>query len=448
MKPLFLVAILFCAGSVPAREGKDFVVRSQTGEFIVHGPRTFPNSILFPQSVGGGTGPVFLFKPTRDKESPDEVTIPLDPSLVAVACERVKQALLSTFGLGDDWSSPIHVFIEPGRQQGQVSLDTIRTGRGWLFRLALPAEMKELDLDRLILHAALLERSNRNPQAMANNVPKWLTEGLIRCLRASAPDGLSIQRIASFRIRPSPEIAFRELFLKRAPLSFEEMCWPEGLEPSKSPMFTASAELFVYELLRVRDGRACLAGMILKSPNYLNWQLAFLEAFQTHFRSLVEVEKWWSLSWVHLLGVDPSQRWASPEGWEKFEASLRTTVELRADRSSPPLRKSLTLQTAIRELPIGVQQSGLESTLFQLRVIQLHVPPRVAAIAREYQQILGDYLAEAARAGQTTFDKRQTPVNLNVLKQTVIGKLDLLDRKKAKLKAELQPLLESEALAR
>jgi hypothetical protein len=464
VKPFLLSSLAFLLasqGSVPAQEGKEAVIRSESGQFIIHAAAPTAHRLLLPQLMTTSRGEVFLLSRLRGARNPEEQPIHLDPSSVAFACERVKQSLLATLDLRDDWSGQIHLFLDSAVPGGQVLLDTIATDRGWLFRLALPREMRELDLDRMILHAVLLERSNRNPAAMANNIPKWLTEGLIRCMRAAAPDGLSVQSqtplefrrgaagplTTSIPFRPAADVEARSLLHGRQPLSFEEMCWPDSLDTEKAALFAVSAELFVHELLKARDGRECVAGMLLKSTAYLNWQFAFLDAFQGHFRTLVEVEKWWSLAWTRLLGVDASQLWVSREAWEKLEFCLRATIETRAGAQGIPSRKMMTLQAVIRELPLAAERAAMETALFQLSLVERRVPPRLAALDKEYQQVIQVYLADTTPGDRSVLERHPAPFSLNVSKQTAEGKLDLLDRKRAKLKAEMRSPGESASLS-
>jgi hypothetical protein len=368
--------------------------------------------------------------------------------MVAMACDRVKRALLSTLGLRDDWTSEIHVFIDPNLQAGQISLTTVPVGRGSAFRLGIPPEMKELDLDRVVLHAVLLEKSNHGAGVAANNIPNWLTEGLVRCLRARDASFLSVQRINFLDVRPSQALALRKQFTSRQPLSFDELCWPESLDAEKRTRFTPSTELFVYELLNLPDGAICLGRMIKDSPNYLNWQFAFQNSFRQYFRRPVDVEKWWAVTWVRMLGTDPSEMWTYGDVWDKFDTSLRTTLTIQTNLTSRPVRKVISLQETIRDLPLAKQDNPLEMMLLRLHEVRSHVPRPVDALALQYQQVITNYLAKSARAGSSTWEKNQAPVNLNVLKQTICADLDQLDRKKARLKTDLRPIGENASLSR
>src|SRR5260221_309389 len=81
----------------------------------------------------------------------------------------------------------------------------------------------------------------------------------------------------------------------RPPLSFEGLSWPSDahLSGEAGDVYRASAQLFVHELLRFQDGRACLRTMLDGLPQHYNWQFAFLQGFKSHFQRLQDAEKWW-----------------------------------------------------------------------------------------------------------------------------------------------------------
>ncbi len=454
LKPTHLLAaaalLLLGGGGARAQSRNDFVIRSDSGQFIAH---EFKPGGLQTRPAGGrgalvAGGKYFLLPPGAGNPTRGESALRLSAPLVAVACERVKRALLTTLALPDDWAGEIHVFLDPNLQAEQVGLNSIRIGRTWAFRLGLPLEMKETDLDRVILHAILLEKSNRNASAVANNIPNWLTEGLVRCLQARDSSFLSVQRLSFLEVRPSQAAAIKSKFTNQQPLTFDEMCWPENLDAGKKARFAPSAELFVYELLALKDGPASLGKMIRESARYLNWQFAFQNSFQSDFLRPVDVEKWWAVTWVRLLGEDASRVWGYTDIWDQLESSLRTTLVIQTNREARPARKTVTLQEAIRALPQASQTEPLGRAILQLREVRRHVPQLVGTLVFQYEQVLSNYLDKSARAGDSSWQKNQAPVNLTVLKHDTCSDLDTLDRNRVRLRINFRPATEKASLRR
>jgi hypothetical protein len=440
-----VVASLASGLGAAAQQNGDIVTRSQSGQFYVHAmagaaPRRPASS---GSTVATPYGQLHVLPSTRPLRNLDAAELGLDSPLVILACERVKQALLKTLGLPDDWKSEIHIFLNPGIQGEQTPVNALPTIHGWLYRVSLPPRMKEMNLDRLIVHLILIERANRNGGPMVNNVPKWLSEGLARCLRDADPESLSIERISMAESRFPLEVTLRPQFARTQPLSFDELSWPENLDSEKYAVFYPSSQLFVHELLNLPDGHACLAKMIQASPNYLNWQFAFLNAFQSQFHRLLDVEKWWSVTWVHLLGQNPHFAWSDAAAWSKFEASILVTMAVQTNSARLPARRAIRLQEAIRRLKVADQEAALEMSLMQLRLVQTHATKRIADLVVEYQKIISEYLGKVGRAGQNSVPPNRAPINLNVLRESTCGKLDMLDQKRVKTRGVFN--LESES---
>jgi len=136
----FLVAFSLLAAS-PAEPVR--TVRSSTSQFIVRGP---------PLSGVGNDG------------SPAVSTlIELDPTILAISCERIKQALLRELTLPDLWRGRIYIEINS-------LLSTNRTPRiiakafvdGWHYQMEVPRRIEKPKLVRGLIQALLMEIANRN----------------------------------------------------------------------------------------------------------------------------------------------------------------------------------------------------------------------------------------------------------------------------------------------
>src|SRR4029434_9492657 len=89
---------------------------------------------------------------------------------------------------------------------------------------------------------------------------------------------------------PDSLASVRESLRQHEPLSLDDLSVPdkdwERLTGENALHFRACAHLFVHELLRLRDGRACLRQMLERLPENLNWQTTFLQSFGQHFSRL------------------------------------------------------------------------------------------------------------------------------------------------------------------
>ncbi|HMZ09530.1 MAG TPA: recombination protein O N-terminal domain-containing protein, partial [Plasticicumulans sp.] len=82
----------------------------------------------------------------------------------------------------------------------------------------------------------------------------------------------------------------------RPPMSFAELSQPgAGIEGGEAQeTYRLSAELFLYQLQQLTNGRRCLQAMLANLTRAMNWQTAFLAGFEPHFGRLLDVEKWWT----------------------------------------------------------------------------------------------------------------------------------------------------------
>ena len=89
------------------------------------------------------------------------------------------------------------------------------------------------------------------------------------------------------------------------------MSWPDEAQLSGADggVYRASAQLFVNELLELKDGPAHLRAMLATLPEFYNWQTAFQSAFREDFPRPLDVEKWWALQVVNFVARDPGPAW-------------------------------------------------------------------------------------------------------------------------------------------
>ena len=132
----------------------------------------------------------------------------------------------------------------------------------------------------------LLELANRDARAHSTEIPAWLTDGLSQELLAAAgqeiilssPDkmvnGLPVSRTITTTRGLDSLAGARRVLRDHAVLAFEQLSWPTDaqLAGDDSGAYRASAQLFVNELLALKNGPAHLRAMLETLPKFYNWQ--------------------------------------------------------------------------------------------------------------------------------------------------------------------------------
>jgi hypothetical protein len=334
----------------------------------------------------------------------------LEPAYAGVSCERIKQALSQEVGLGASWQGRIYVEIRPGGTAGQrITITSERFRNSWQYRVELPESVERDRYTRAVINVLLLEAANRWASGRLREVPQWLTEGLTQRLLASREielilppphetvNGLSFAAKTVVQRVDDPVGRAREELHGQAPLTFDQLSWQvqDELSGAAIELYRASAQLFVGELLRLRDGRACLSAMVARMPQHYNWQLAFLEAFGSHFERLVDVEKWWALCCVQS-PQSPQRELATdlPAAltWDDLARALLTPTGPHLVGDTLQTRGNVTLQTIIQEWARVQQREALSTRLQELRLLRPSLSPDLALLAAEYCQALEVYL--------------------------------------------------------
>src|ERR1043166_3369278 len=94
-----LLALAFLCAIHRALAVDPVTLRSHSGQFLVRGL------------------PLMRRAPVADTNS-EVAYVRLDPTLLAVSCERVKSALLEELGMKDQWRGKILVVLDPGEGEG------------------------------------------------------------------------------------------------------------------------------------------------------------------------------------------------------------------------------------------------------------------------------------------------------------------------------------------
>lgn len=414
--------------SLPANRS----VRSVTGQFIVSDARP---------AVGPGANS----GPARTNQN----LLALEPSFLAVTCERLKQALYADLGVTEKSRGIIYLTIRPARgSEKYFGYTTERFGNNWIYRLELPPLVERRRLVRLLVQLLLQEMANRKATDHVAEIPAWLTEGLTQQLLNSReveiilpPPNQSFgalmlgPTVIQARQRDPLEIA-RGVLRARPPLSLADLSWPgvDQIDSDAGEAFRCSAQLFLAELLGLKQGREYLRAMIYDLAGCYNWQTAFLRAFAPHFANQLALEKWWTLQVVHFVGRDPTQLWTPAESWQKLADLLRAGVAVRRTSAELPAHADVALQIVIREWEPLRQTATIRGKINELEMAQMRVGPEFMVLVDEYRRVLTTYLERRERAA-STFAKLWlfTPGVAKVVRETA-QQLDELDQRRAALR--------------
>ena len=419
------------------------VIRSVTGQFIV---RPAPPRDAFtrppPASLLGNTN-----------------FIRLEPSLVAVSCERIKRSLCREIGAPSSWRGKIYVALYQA-QSGQepLVLTSDRYNSGWQYGLELPNLVERERYLQAITQVCLLEIANRENPARSAELPLWLVEGLTQELRASGelemilpPPNGSAQKLA-FNIttvnarRENPLESAHKILLTHPPLTFDQLSWPpeDVLDGNTGDAYRASAQLFLHELLRLKNGRACLRAMVSDLPGRLNWQLAFLAGFRGHFERPLDIEKWFALQVAHFTGRDLTQTWPVDETWQKLDQTLKGQVRTQSGTNDLPKHSAVLLQTVIRDWDRLHQGQAIRAKLAELDLLRVRAAPELIALVDEYRQALSTYLETQNK--RSPFGPLFKKSIQHRAIQEVVKKLDELDARRLSLRPKPLPVATAGAI--
>lgn len=399
------------------------VLQSRSGQFIV---RTLPGPGLAASPLG----------PTNTG------WVHLDSAVLVVSCERLKQALLQALGLRDEWQGRVLVVLHPGQQaEGPLSFDCALFRDGWAYELHLPERVGRSQLITRLVELLLLEVANRRARAGCVELPPWLVEGLAAHLEATSLATLTLEpesRLALARRYPDPLRRAREILRTQPLLSFDELSWPPDPQASveQRETYRSCAHLFVYQLLRLKRGRQCLQQFLAVLPEHLNWQTAFLRSFQPYFSRLLDVDKWWTLQAVSVMGRNLVSTWSPEEAWRQVEATLRPPAREWTRTNALPRLTRVRLQTVISQWEFPRQLAVLVPTLNRLKALRPRVGPDLARLLGEYIQTLEDYLAQRNRPRGPDRLRNPLPPNPRLAAAQTVERLDELDLQRARLRPE------------
>ena len=367
---------------------------SVSGQFVVLGsPRTSPLAML-------------------PEIATNQELVRLDPAFLAVSAERVKNALLQRIGVHSDGmqGTTIYLTLQPARALDEnVAVFPERFGGRWVYHMVLPDILPRERLARALTSVFLLDYANRNGGANSADVPAWLVEGLsqeildetMKDVILSTPDqtvnNIPVDRVNLTERGTDSLGTTRAVLQTYSILTFQQLCWPMDMQLSGEDggVYRASAQLFVDELLSLRDGPAELRATLDALPNFYNWQTAFFSAFHEYFSTPLGVEKWWALQSVIFDAHSPGPQWSPAASREKLDEILSVAVDFRSMSNNLPSHAEISLQEVIKNFKSGAQLEILHMKLQALETAQFRMaPPALAVLAAEYRNALAGYLGE------------------------------------------------------
>lgn len=433
MKRILLVAVAMAlfriAEAQPAAPGMNAATHSVSGQFVVYAPSTPLAAALL------------------SKLAASPAHIQLDPSLLTVSCERIKQLLWRKLDDKPSWRGKIFLNLHSaGTKNDLIRIVSEKYVDGWRYRAELPAVIERERFVRVITQLLLVEIANRRADTRCTQIPLWLVEGLSRELLASGEmeiilqppswnvNGVTIRPQTVNAQRPHPLARARAVLGARPPLTFEELSWPEEdqLRGEAAEVYQCSAQLFLDRLLEFKDGPACLRATIAELPHYLNWQLAFLQGFKPHFERPLDIEKWWAMQVTQFTGRELTQTWSLDESWNKLDEIIRAPVQVRTASNALPLRTRVNLQTLLRSSN-GIEQAQFyRQKLAALDSLRVRVSQELVGLVDEYRQAIGAYLQKQASTAPFQPRGKQGGLVVNAPAQELIRRLDVLEaRRKA-----------------
>jgi hypothetical protein len=401
------------------------VVQSQSGQFSV------------------SKSPVGTRTPAASALATNAQFIELEPGLLVVTCERVRQALWRDLGLTEQWRGRIHLRLRTARSADDPIAVTLEQFRDhWDYRVELPDLIERARLMRALVEVLLLEAANQQSAGRSAELPPWLAVGLAERLLSASEVLL---------LFPTPQVHVRTLSLgplvvasrevdslatarvrlrEHPPLTLQELTWPTDRDFSgdSSAAYRASAQLFVSDLLRLPDSDACFRNLLKALPQFFNWQTAFLQAFHTHFERLLDLEKWWSLQSVAFATRDPARTWPVTESLVKLAETLQVPAEVRdAANQLPSSATSVSLQTAINGWDSPRQTPVLRDRLQQLDALRQHLAPELLPLLGDYHRVIASYLDQRDKLGVSLARGRLGRPALKRLMADTVRQLDQLD---------------------
>jgi hypothetical protein len=447
IQPLGSLAILsLLVGGVPGWPGLAAAqpspsevnsVQSASGQFVATGPRQLSPLARLPGVATNAD------------------LVRLEPALLSVSAERIKDSFRRKLGIDPNapWQGKIFLVLHPAQSLDEdVTIISQPFLKGWNYRVQLPDVLSQARFLRAITCVLLLELANRNAtEGRAAEIPGWLTDGLAqqssgpgaREIVLSAPgrlvNGLPQNRLVATQRAADPLADARRVLRDRPALTFAQMSWPTDAQRTgrDGGVYRASAQLFVSELLGLKNGPAQLRAMLAALPGCYNWQTAFQNAFREDFPQTLDLEKWWALQVVGFVAQGPGPRWTPAVSREKLDEILSVPVAVWTASNTLPARTDVSLQAVIRNFEPERQTAILQTKLRDLELAQLRMAAPLAAITDEYRLAIAGYLGQKPAPRALPWRKHPPPQKTSA--GDTLKKLDELDTRRQAIESSIKP---------
>jgi len=403
---IFSAGLLFAAVTASAQfSGPDLTLaRSVSGQFIINGSSQF-SPLPYHRDVRADTN-----------------LIHLEPALLAVGAERFKASVWEALGLsaGANWRGKIFLSLTPARTANDdVVITSAAMSHAWEYHVGFPDVVARTRYARALSTVLLLEIANRNNPVNGHSLelPSWLVDGLAQVAldedvakvvlsaptkveKIAAPAGMensiAISRVDKTQNGLDPLTSARTVLQSDTALTFDQISWPtddqeNGLDDD---VYLASAQLFVHELLNLKNGPEKMRALLAQLPHCLNWQTAFYAAFRPDFQRPADVEKWWALRVVNFAAHNTGTQWTLASSSAQLVELLTVPVEIRSSSNSFPVHAQISLQDAIRRFTPEQRDEELQLKLRDLELAQFRVAPPFAALTSGYCVALADFLGD------------------------------------------------------
>lgn len=370
----------------------------------------------------------------------------LEPALVTISCERIKQGLNRELDAPDLWRGKVFIVLYAAQSTNDnVLISPERLRDGWQYRVAVPDVISRTRYVTAVTQVLLLEMANREAGDRSAELPPWLIHGFSRQLLASSEAEIILPPPShgSGVLGPLPAAVVmgkKENPLKEAhqvvsthpALSFQDLSWPDdqALTGEAGEVFACSSQVLVDALLRLKNGRACMRQMLTILPQFYNWQLAFLRAFQSSFQRPLDVEKWWAVHLAHFSGRQlAAETWSPDDSWSKLDEVIRSVVLVQnAPSNALPQYTNVSLQTIVRDWDRDPQTHALQEKLAQLQLLRPRLSTNAVPLLDEYRGAIESFLENRDKTGLPIPFRRQA-IHRKVVEETV-KQLDLLDSRR------------------
>lgn len=425
------VAFIITGLSLVACRGGTFPAPlRQSQQFTVIDAR--PASVTLPGVLTSGTG-VKLVK--------------LDADSLLLSAERVKETLFWELGYSTGGAGRIRMVLYPATTPDAIiGMITSRSPAGWDYRVEIPDQIDPEKLVRGVVHALLLEIANRGQGPRSAELPLWLVEGLTYHLLSMGGTDLVVRSVPLgsmlrvIRERRGLDVlqATRAALRTSGPLSFAQLAYPSAtlLEGENLRVYQASAHLFVFELLRCKDGPAHLLRFLRELPSCWNWETALLRGFDGEFDRMLDVEKKWSVDVLAFTAQDPSQVWSKVLCLDRLDQILAVAAQVRTDADSLPERRTLSLQQVMTGWDLAAQAAVLREKLSLLEVLRVHAPPDVSSLLEGYHRAIASYLQKREAAARPPENRMQVAPSPVAIVRDAVEELERLDKRRSALRPE------------